>query len=165
MKLELLTNKIAHFSKIISEKQAIIKYLEEKSEQNSRISLKSNMVGESFMNYEELHTYRSKDRSFAKEKNVPLTFESVTNGSAKLKSKESNFVGESVIRDKRIKTQSTDIKENYFRQNFKTASNANKLKEMLCSAHLSNQNEKTLAKNKSSVSNSSFWKHGSMRLG
>lgn len=115
MKLELLTNKIAHFSKIISEKQAIIKYLEGKSEQNSRISLKSNMVGESFMNYEEFHTYRSKDRSFAKEKNVPLTFESVTNGSAKLKSKESYFVGEGVIRDKRIKTQSTDIKENYFR--------------------------------------------------
>ncbi len=62
------------------------------------------MVGESLMNYEELHTYRSKDHSFVKEKNVPLTFESVTNGSAKLKPKESYFVGEGVIRDKRIKT-------------------------------------------------------------
>lgn len=75
MKLQLLVNKISHLDKIISEKEAIIKYLENKSQETNRCGSKAMNYNDSTRPLEELNTYRKNDLSFAKVKqDHPLTF-------------------------------------------------------------------------------------------
>ena len=75
LKLQCLTNKVNQLTKIISEKDAIIKYLEDKNQNLNKFTSKSSAQLDSVvMQMDEANTYRNSDLSFGKLKGTVPKF-------------------------------------------------------------------------------------------
>ena len=81
LKLQCLTNKVNQLTKLISEKDAIIKYLEDKSQNIYKIKATNSQLDSTLMQMEQVSTYRNTDLSFGKLKGTVLKFEDFSNTS------------------------------------------------------------------------------------